>query len=98
MVARVGFAVVAEQPVIATQAEERIATHAAIDPVAAARTHQDVVAGAAVDHRHPIVAPGREIRHVNRARPLDEPEPVVAAKAGDLELLDEWRAPGVAPR
>ena len=92
---------VAPELVISAEAKDRVATPPAVQPIPGTGAGDDIVAGAAVDHAHPVVAPSRELGEVERHQcesaavdraglgGLKETECVVAAEAADRELLDK---------
>ncbi len=87
-----------EETVVATEAVERVVARAAVDPIAPLGAPQRVVAGPAIEDRHEVVAPLREVRHVEALHAALELDPVVAAEAGDADLLHEGTLRRVAPR
>ena len=88
---------VAPQPVVAAEAEQHVVVAPAVQAVAARGPHEEVVAGPAVEDRDEVVAARDEPRDVHGVGPDDERDLVVAAEAGDPELLHERGPQPVAP-
>ena len=88
---------VAPQQVIAAKAVYFITAAPPVQPVSGAGALQDVVAGAAVNHSHPVIAAIREIRDIYGACAFHKAYVVVTCKPGDPELLNRRFAICIAP-
>ena len=93
---------IAPQPVVTGETVNRIAAAAAVDAVAPSGSHQQIVAGTAVDHADEIIAARVEIADVERQHGPrrrrsgiggigigDELDIVIAQQAGHPELLHQ---------
>ena len=76
---------------------ECVISGSTVEPVAPFRAAQRVVAGSAVDHAHPIVAPVDQRGQIQPAVAANELDDIVPAQPGDAELLDQRDALGIHP-
>src|SRR3954463_14035951 len=91
-------AVVSKQPVISAKSEKRITARSAIDMIATGRAFQNVIAGAAIDHRHPVVAACIQVAEIEGAASLRKFDQIISTKCGNAELFDDRPVLRVAPR
>ncbi len=95
--APIAAAAVTPQPVVAVEAVDRIAARATADAIAAVGAAEFIVFRAAVDDCDPVDAERVQVGDIKSVRALNELNLVVAAQAGDAELLTERCAIGAAP-